>query len=85
MNSLLLCVALVTLSGATGVQPASAAPAASAPAEETRQRLIVLSDIENEPDDSESMVRLLLYSNQIDIEGIVDEAAIVGRLGHSDG
>ncbi|HLN21707.1 MAG TPA: nucleoside hydrolase-like domain-containing protein [Bacteroidales bacterium] len=36
-----------------------------------KNRLIVLTDIENEPDDSESMVRLLLYSNQIDIEGII--------------
>ncbi|MET0375145.1 MAG: nucleoside hydrolase-like domain-containing protein [Rhizorhabdus sp.] len=37
----------------------------------SRQRLIVLTDIGNEPDDSESMVRLLLYSNEIDIEGLV--------------
>jgi hypothetical protein len=36
-----------------------------------KNRLIVLTDIENEPDDSESMVRLLLYSNCIDIEGII--------------
>lgn len=37
----------------------------------TKNRLIVLTDIENEPDDSESMVRLLLYSNCIDIEGLI--------------
>jgi hypothetical protein len=36
-----------------------------------RARLIVLTDIGNEPDDAESMVRLLLYSNDIDIEGLV--------------
>ncbi|MCE7798854.1 DUF1593 domain-containing protein [Sphingobium sufflavum] len=36
-----------------------------------RQRLVVLTDIGNEPDDSESMVRLLLYSNDIDIEALV--------------
>lgn len=36
-----------------------------------KSRLIVLTDIGNEPDDSESMVRLLLYSNEIDIEGLV--------------
>jgi hypothetical protein len=30
-----------------------------------RPRLIVLTDIGNEPDDSESMVRLLLYSNDL--------------------
>jgi len=36
-----------------------------------RQRLIVLTDIGNEPDDAESMVRLLLYANDIDIEGLI--------------
>ncbi|MBT0671514.1 DUF1593 domain-containing protein [Novosphingobium profundi] len=37
----------------------------------THQRLFVLSDIGNEPDDQMSLVRLLLYSNEIDIEGLV--------------
>jgi hypothetical protein len=36
-----------------------------------KQRLFVLSDIEADPDDSMSLVRLLLYSNEIDIEGLV--------------
>jgi hypothetical protein len=36
-----------------------------------KHRVIILTDIENEPDDKQSMVRLLLYSNEIDIEGIV--------------
>ncbi len=36
-----------------------------------RPRLIVLSDIGNEPDDQMSLVRLLLYANEIDIEGLV--------------
>ena len=35
-----------------------------------RQRLFVLTDIGNEPDDMQSMTRLLLYSNSIDIEGL---------------
>ena len=35
------------------------------------QRLLVLSDIEADPDDTQSMVRLLLYSNEIDIQGLV--------------
>jgi hypothetical protein len=34
-------------------------------------RVIVLTDIENEPDDTQSMVRLLLYSDSIEIEGLV--------------
>jgi len=38
---------------------------------EERARLIVLTDVGNEPDDSESLVRLLVYSNEIEIEGLV--------------
>lgn len=34
-------------------------------------RAVILSDIGNEPDDQMSLVRLLLYSNEIDIEGLV--------------
>lgn len=49
----------------------SAAVAVPPEAAAERSRLIVLTDIGNEPDDSESMVRLLLYSNDIDIEGLV--------------
>ena len=36
-----------------------------------RQRLVVLTDIATEPDDQMSMVRLLVYSNELDIEGLV--------------
>src|SRR5262245_38849985 len=36
-----------------------------------KPRVIVLTDIGNEPDDSESMVRFLLYSNELDVEGLV--------------
>jgi Protein of unknown function (DUF1593) len=36
---------------------------------EARPRLFVLSDIGNEPDDQMSLVRLLLYSNEIEIAG----------------
>lgn len=38
---------------------------------EKPHRLIVLTDIEADPDDSQTMVRLLLYANQIDIEGLI--------------
>jgi hypothetical protein len=34
-------------------------------------RLIVISDIGNEPDDQMSFVRLLLYSNELEIEGLI--------------
>ena len=36
-----------------------------------KSRILILTDIENEPDDAMSMVRFLLYSNQFDVEGIV--------------
>lgn len=36
-----------------------------------KNRAIILTDIEADPDDTQSLVRLLLYSNEIDIEGII--------------
>src|SRR3982751_542627 len=36
-----------------------------------KPRIIVLTDISNEPDDEESLVRLLVYSNEFDVEGII--------------
>ncbi|MEQ8474324.1 MAG: DUF1593 domain-containing protein [Marinoscillum sp.] len=35
------------------------------------KRVIVLTDIEADPDDTQSLVRLLLYANEIEIKGIV--------------
>jgi hypothetical protein len=36
-----------------------------------KPRLIVMTDLSNEPDDEESFVRLLVYSDQFDIEGLI--------------
>ena len=36
-----------------------------------RPRMIVISDIGNEPDDQMSLVRLLVYSNELEIEGLI--------------
>lgn len=36
-----------------------------------RPRLFALTDIANEPDDEESLVRLLTCANEFDIEGLV--------------
>jgi hypothetical protein len=36
-----------------------------------KPRVIVLTDITNEPDDQQSLVRFLVYSNEFDVEGIV--------------
>jgi hypothetical protein len=36
-----------------------------------KPRLIVLTDLSNEPDDEESLVRLLVYSDQFELEGLI--------------
>lgn len=36
-----------------------------------KPRVLVLTDIANEPDDEESLVRFLVYSNEFDVEGLV--------------
>ena len=60
--------AILLVFAGSGSAGASAAGNAST---NISSRLIVLTDIGNEPDDSESMVRLLLYANDIKIEGLV--------------
>lgn len=49
---------------------ATAAVLVASPVAAEKPRLFVLTDIGNEPDDQMSLVRLLLYSNEIEIEGI---------------
>jgi len=44
--------------------------------EEQKNRVIILTDIENEPDDTESLVRLLLYSNVFDLKGIIATTSV---------
>ena len=61
--------ALVVL---TSLAPLLKAEAESLP----KQRMIVLTDIEADPDDQQSLVRLLLYSNQIDIQGLVATTSV---------
>jgi hypothetical protein len=41
-----------------------------------KNRVIILTDIEADPDDTESMVRLLLYSNVIDIKGLIATTSV---------
>lgn len=36
-----------------------------------KPRVLVLTDIANEPDDEESLVRFLVYANEFDVEGLV--------------
>lgn len=41
-----------------------------------KQRVFVLTDIENEPDDAMSMVRFLVYANQYDVEGLAATTSV---------
>ena len=36
-----------------------------------KQRVVVMTDIANEPDDQMSLVRFLVYPNQFDVEGLI--------------
>ena len=64
-----LCLALF----ACGTEPVRAAGNGTAyeVLEVPKQRVIVLTDITNEPDDQESMVRFLVYANEYDVEGLI--------------
>jgi hypothetical protein len=66
MTRIINCFILLILMG-TAILPFSA-DANKIP---QKKRILILTDIENEPDDAQSLVRFLLYSNQFDVEGIV--------------
>ena len=44
--------------------------------ESLRPRIIVTTDITNEPDDQESLIRLLLYANDFSIEGLIGSTGV---------
>ena len=49
-----------------------------------RPRLCVLTDIGGDPDDQQSMVRLMMYSNELQIEGLIASASgTPGELKHA--
>ena len=61
-----------SFSHAQAPQPNPAnAPAARIDPYVEKQRVVVMTDIANEPDDQMSMVRLLVYSNHFDVEGLI--------------
>lgn len=41
-----------------------------------KPRVVVLTDITNEPDDEESMVRFLVYANEYDVEGLIATTSV---------
>ncbi len=63
-------ILLPTLVCAEEIKNAKLSPDLSKP------RIFVLTDIENEPDDAQSLVRFLVYSNQWDVEGLVATTSV---------
>lgn len=47
---------------------------------EEKLRIIVLTDIENEPDDAMSLVKFLTYSNQWDVEGLIATTSVHQKM-----
>lgn len=62
---------LVSLIFATILAVSVSAGVAAQPAYAEKARILILTDIGNEPDDSESFVRFLLYANEFDVEGVI--------------
>ncbi len=52
----------------------AAKPDAAEPPQ-TKPRLLVLTDIGGDPDDQQSLVRLMLYANEFEIEGLIASAS----------
>lgn len=75
MNTLMLAAMLMASGNGTVAKPGAAC---KSPVFE-KPRVIVVSDIGNEPDDSESMVRLLAYANDLDIEGLIASTSLWQR------
>lgn len=70
---------LMTPLAALLLLPALALGAVTLQAADQKRRVIVLTDIENEPDDTQSMIRFLLYSNQWDVEALIATTSIHQR------
>ncbi len=49
-----------------------------------KSRVIILTDMLNEPDDSQTMVRFLMYANELDIEGLIAVSSCHQYLGKKD-
>jgi hypothetical protein len=62
-------IAVLTLAGCLQISGTLASEVDTAAA--TTPRLIVITDIGTEPDDLQSLVRLLVYANDLDIEGLI--------------
>lgn len=70
---IVLAAAALALTVRTTPKPPRAKLAA--PPVELPPRLIVLTDIGGDPDDTQSMIRLMLYANEFELEGLIASAS----------
>lgn len=57
------------------------APLAADTSTSTKPRLVVLTDMGGDPDDRQSMIRLMLYANEFELEGLIASASgVPGEL-----
>lgn len=71
---------LVSCSLVLAVVSALASPALAQPARESaRPRVIVLSDYYKDPDDKQSFIRFLTYSNEFEVEGLIATSLAYGN------
>jgi hypothetical protein len=65
MKALCVCLAVASVAIAQAIPPTHVDDFSGKP------RVVIISDIGNEPDDQMSFVRLLMYSNEFDIEAMI--------------
>ena len=68
---LLILALLLASAFAAGPVSAQSSPATMVDSVSGKPRVLVLSDIGNEPDDQMSLTRFLVYANEFDVEGLV--------------
>jgi hypothetical protein len=80
VGSVLLMLAAVVPGAAAWFETTPELPPPIGP-KRLRPRLVVLTDIGGDPDDQQSMIRLMLYANEFEMEGLIASASgIAGEL-----
>jgi hypothetical protein len=72
ITAITVCVLSSCSSRNTELNPEIGSPVSNKRKAE-KPRLLILTDIGGDPDDQQSLIRLLVYANEFDIEGIVTE------------
>ncbi len=83
MNNASVLATIATVAASVGSVAAEGVPATRDSLESSpqRPRLLIMTDIGGDPDDTQSLVRLMLYANAFELEGFVaTSAGIPGEL-----